>query len=122
MDDWQILFYPTDDGHEPVKEYIQQLDYDTRHEIIHVFDLLYNQNIRLGLPFSKKINKTGLRELRIWCGPVIYRVLYFAFMGKKFILLHIFKKKTDKTPLVHKQLAIKRMGDYQSRFTAIDGS
>ena len=45
--DWQVLFYPTEDGYEPVKEYIIQLDYDTRVEILHVLELLYKSNIRL---------------------------------------------------------------------------
>ena len=122
MSDWQILFYPTKDGYEPVKEFILQQDYGTRHEIIHVIDLLYRNNVKLGMPYVRKINKSGLRELRIKHGSDIYRILFFAFTGQKFILLHIIKKKSDKLPITDEKLAIKRMVDYESRFTSPKGS
>jgi len=119
---WQILFYPTEEDYEPVKEFILQQDYGARHEILHVLELLYKFNIRLGMPYVRKINRSGLRELRIKHGSDIYRIFFFAFIGQKFILLHIIKKKEDKTPITDKQLAIERMIDYQSRFTTLEGS
>ncbi len=122
MGKWQILFYPTEDGYEPVKDYILQQDYGTRHEIIHVIDLLYKNDVRLGMPYVEKINKSGLRELRIKHGSNIYRILFFSFTGKKFILLHIIKKKSDKLPITVIKLVIKRMEDYKSRFTNLKGS
>lgn len=82
MNEWQILFYPISDEYEPAKEYILQLDYDTRHEIIHVLDLLYKNNVTLGMPYVRKINRTGLRELRIKHGSDIYRIFFFAFTGR----------------------------------------
>ena len=117
MDTWQILFYPTKEGIEPVKEFILQQDYATRHEIIHVIDLLYINNVKLGMPYVEKFDRSGLRVLRIKHGSDIYRIPFFAFIGQKFILLHIIRKKTDKLPITAKKLAIKRMVDYKSRFT-----
>ena len=122
MNNWQVLFYPTEEDYEPVKEFILQQDYKTRIEILHVLELLYKSNVRLGKPYVRKINKSGLRELRIKHGSDIYRIFFFAFTGRKFILLHAIKKKEDKTPITEKQLAIERMLDYQSRFTALEGS
>lgn len=122
MNDWQVLFYPTKEDYEPVKEFILQQDYKTRYEILHVLELLYKSNVRLGMPYVRKINKSGLRELRIKHGTDIYRIFFFAFTGQKFILLHAIKKKEDKTPITDKHLAIGRMLDYKSRFTVIDGS
>ena len=122
MNDWQVLFYPTEDGYEPVKEFILQQDYKARVEILHVLELLYKFNLRLGMPYVRKINRSGLRELRIKHGSDIYRIFFFAFTGRKFILLHVIKKKEDKTPIIDKQLAIERMLDYQSRFSPLKGS
>jgi phage-related protein len=87
-----------------------------------VIDLLYKNNVKLGWPYVEKINKSGLRELRIKHGSDIYRILFFAFTGRKFILLHIIKKKRDRLPIATIQLAIKRMVDYKSRFTNLQGS
>jgi len=122
MNNWQVLFYPTEEDYEPVKEFILQLDYGARHEILHVLELLYKFNVRLGMPYVEKINKSGLRELRIKHGSDIYRIFFFAFTGRKFILLHIIKKKRDKVPITDKKLAIERMLDYQSRFTTPEDS
>lgn len=122
MNDWQVLFYPTEDGYEPVKEFILQQDYKARVEILHVLELLYKSNLRLGMPYVRKINRSGLRELRVKHGSDIYRIFFFAFTGRKFILLHVIKKKEDKTPIIDKQLAIERMLDYKSRFSPLKGS
>ena len=122
MNNWQVLFYPTEEDYEPVKEFILQLDYGARHEILHVLELLYKFNVKLRMPYVEKINKSGLRELRIKHGSDIYRIFFFAFTGRKFILLHIIKKKRDKVPITDKKLAIERMLDYQSRFTTPEDS
>ncbi len=122
MNNWQVIFYPTEEGCEPVKEYLLQLDYDTRHEIIHVMELLHINGVNLGMPYVKKINKSGLRELRIKHGSDIYRILFFAFTGRKFILLLIIKKKSDKLPITVINLAITRMNDYIARMTTLRGS
>ncbi len=58
MNNWQVLFYPTEEGYEPVKEFILQQDYETRHEIIHVIGLLHKNTVKLGMPYVKKL--TGL--------------------------------------------------------------
>ena len=39
----------------------------------------------------------------------IYRVLYFADTGKRFVMLHGFTKKTQKTPARDIEIARKRM-------------
>jgi phage-related protein len=42
-------------------------------------------------------------------------VLYFAFTGRRVILLHGFIKKTEKTPLNEIEIAEKRMNDFINR-------
>jgi len=117
MTDWQVLFYPDKDGYEPVKEYILGLDYSTRHEIIHVLELLYTNDVHLGQPFVEKVNKTNLRTLRIKHSSDYYRIFFFAFSGKRFILLHIIKKKADRLHRIDIDLATERMNDYKDRFS-----
>lgn len=48
-----------------------------------------------------------LYEIRIKEKSGISRILYFAHAGRKFILLHGFIKKTDKTPVKEIQIAEK---------------
>ena len=114
--DWQVVFYIDEAGNEPVKDFILRQDDGTIAEILHVFRLLRQFNITLGMPYVKKIDKSGIRELRIKHGSDIYRIFFFAHTGRKFILLHAILKKEAKIPESDKNLAIRRMNDYESRY------
>ncbi|MBI2641952.1 MAG: type II toxin-antitoxin system RelE/ParE family toxin [Candidatus Wildermuthbacteria bacterium] len=48
-------------------------------------------------PYSKHI-KGKIRELRVDFARNRHRIFYFTFIGRKIILLHVFLKKTAKTP------------------------
>jgi phage-related protein len=112
---WQVVFYMDAGGSEPVKDFILSQDDGTIAEILHVLKLLRQFNVQLGMPYVRKIDKSGLRELRIKHGSDIYRVFFFAYTGRKFVLLHAIQKKEDKTPKTDRTLAIQRMNDYLSR-------
>ena len=114
--DWQLVFYIDEEGNEPVKDFILEQPNGAIAEILHVFKLLRQFNITLGMPYVRKIDKSGIRELRIKHGPDIYRILFFAYTGRKFILLHAILKKEDKIAESDKKLAIQRMDDYKSRY------
>lgn len=114
--DWQVVFYMDEKGNEPVKDFILAQSDGAIAEILHVFKLLREFNIRLGMPYVRKIGKSGLRELRIKHGSDLYRIFYFAYIRRKFVLLHAFLKKGAKTPEGDIELATKRMKDYKSRY------
>jgi phage-related protein len=113
--DWQIEFYIDKKGNAPVNEFILTLPKKAIAEIFHVLDLLVDFNLRLAMPYVRKIDKSGLRELRIRHGSDSYRIFYFTFTQRKFVLLHAFAKKGAKTPEGDKLIALKRMDDYKSR-------
>ena len=81
-----------------------------------VTELLRELNIRLGMPFVRRIGKSGLRELRIKHSSDLYRIFYFAYVEQKFVLLHAILKKEAKIPESDKKIAIKRMNDYKARY------
>ena len=116
--DWQVTFYIDEEGNEPVKDFILEQPDGAIAEILHVFKLLRQFNIALGMPYVGKIDKSAIRELRIKHGSDIYRIFFFAYTGRKFILLHAILKKEDKIPESDKKLAIQRMDDYKSRYTS----
>ncbi|MBM4465769.1 MAG: type II toxin-antitoxin system RelE/ParE family toxin [Chloroflexi bacterium] len=68
-------------------------------------------NLQLGLPYVKHL-EGKLWELRIRAGRKAYRVIYFAFTGQRFILLHAFLKKTQKTPRKQIAIAQRRLADF----------
>jgi phage-related protein len=114
--DWQVVFYLDKEGNEPVKDFILAQSDGAIAETLHVLKLLREFHIRLGMPYVRKIDKSGIRELRIKHSSDIYRIFFFAYIGQKFVLLHAIQKKGDKIPISDKELAIKRMNDYLSRY------
>jgi len=114
--DWQVIFYIDEEGNEPVKDFILGQPDGAIAEILHVFKLLRQFNISLGMPYVRKIAKSGIRELRIRHGSDIYRIFFFAYTGRKFVLLHAILKKEDTIRESDKELAIQRMNNYKSRY------
>ena len=113
--DWQIVFYIDEEGNEPVKDFILGQPDGAIAEILHVFKLLRQFNVTLGMPYVRKIGKSGIRELRIKHGSDIYRIFFFAHVGHKFVLLYGILKKEDKISEADKNLAIQRMNNYKLR-------
>ncbi|HEX3643539.1 MAG TPA: type II toxin-antitoxin system RelE/ParE family toxin, partial [Ktedonobacteraceae bacterium] len=80
------------------------------------FDLLRERNVQAREPLVKHI-EGKLWELREESNTSIYRILYVFFTGKRIVLLHVFTKKTQKTPRREIELALQ----YLSRFEAAQG-
>lgn len=59
----------------------------------------------LGMPHTRAMGD-GLHELRLKGPDGLARVLYCALGGRRIVMLHVFVKKTAKTPL--KELATAR--------------
>ncbi len=70
----------------------------------------------LGQPYVKKLRNSDVWELRIRHSSNYYRILYFAFSGRKFVLLHAFLKKTEETPKSELEIAQDRLDDYKYRY------
>lgn len=113
--EWQIVFYKDDKGIEPANDFIHTQPSSAQSRIVHVIEMLQRYGVTLKPPYVKKITKSGLWELRIHHSSNYYRVFYFAFTGRKFVLLHAFLKKTAKTPVREIEIALKRMDEYKSQ-------
>ena len=112
--DWRVILYRDDDGNEPVKDFILEQPHGAIGEILHVFDLLYRFDLSLGKPYVEKV-EGKIWSLRIKHSSDYYRILYFTFSDKKFILLHAVKKKSDKLSKRDLLIAITRMNDHKAK-------
>lgn len=113
---WNIEIYETEGGRIPVKEFLNSLPLKHITKAQFVIDLLAEYGPMLKEPFTKSISNTKLKELRIQASPNIYRIFYFTFVDRKFVLLHGFTKKTEKTPRREIKIAENRMNDYIRRY------
>ena len=112
---WEVEFYKDEAGKEPVPEFLSRLPAGTRAKVVRLIDLLVEQGVLLKEPYTRKI-RGKLRELRIKDNLGFVRVFYFTFTGKRFILLHGFLKKTEKTPKNEIAIAEKRMKNFIKRY------
>ncbi len=111
---WEIIYYETSQGNSPIFEFIQSLNVKVQNKIADVLDLLEEHGILLGYPHSKKLTGTPLWELRI-LGSDNIRIFYVAIINRRFLLLHGFQKKKQKTDTREIKTAINRLTDYEMR-------
>ena len=113
---WEIEYYQTATGSVPVAEFVDSLSPQAKAKFIRSLELLEQYGLLLREPWVKNIqNVAKLRELRFTSFGEIYRFFFFPLAGRKLILLHGFKKKTQETPRRGLQTAEARMKDYIQR-------
>jgi phage-related protein len=110
----EIVFYQTQNGRRPVETELLKLDRDNRAKVLAHLDFLEKNEKTLKEPHVKYLGD-GLKELRTSIHPGQYRVVYFLQLKEEIVLLHSFKKKTQKTPKKDLDLAKKRMKDWKGR-------
>jgi len=110
---WKINYYQNQNGKLPVKEWLDDLDHEPKAEIFRIFTLLQKYGTELGLPFVRALEHK-VYEVRAKDKSGIYRVLYFAYTDKTFVMLHGFQKKTQATPRRELDIAIKRLKEVQN--------
>lgn len=109
-----VEYYRDANGREPVADFIDTLPVAAQAKVLRRISLLADYGVLLKEPYTKQI-RGKLRELRIKDSRGAVRLLYFTYTGMRFILLHGFIKKTDKTPDKHIEVAEKRMNDFVKR-------
>lgn len=103
---WNVKTIETSRGEKPVDEFINSKSQSAIAKITHALDLLEKYGNNLRMPHSKQLDK-NLFELRIR-GKEELRIFY-CFRKRDIILLHGFKKQTQKTPQKEISTAIKRI-------------
>jgi phage-related protein len=106
--EWQVNYYKTEDGESPIEEWLDSLNEKVRAKIFRNFDLLEQFALDLKEPYVKPL-EDKLYEIRAKDTSGIYRIIYFSYTGKQFIMLNGFTKKTQKTPRKEIALAKQRM-------------
>lgn len=113
---WVIEYYQTAGGSVPVAEFVDGLAPQAQAKFIRSLELLEQYGLLLREPWVRNIQDIPkLRELRFISFGDIYRFFFFPVAGRKLILLHGFKKKTQQTPKRELQTAEARMKDYIRR-------
>ena len=116
---YKIIFYEDKNGYSDLYETLLALtdaskkNKDARiqlNQIVYCIDLLKRSGTRITTNITKHI-EDDIWELR----PGNNRILYFYFKDNTFVLLHMFKKQTQKTPRSEIDQAKRERDDYISR-------
>ena len=116
---YNILFYEKENGESEVWNFLEKLrkksstSKDSRiqyKQVLLYIELLQNNGPLLSDNITKHL-EDGIWELR----PGINRIFYFYYEKNTFVLLHSFRKKTQKTPRRELSKAKAERDDYLSR-------
>lgn len=111
---WIVENYIKTNGSEPVDEFLDSLPPKDEAKVLRTIQLLEEFGNELKKPHFNFMGD-GLFELRTKVSTNIHRVLYFHYQQGRFILLHGFTKKTQKTPTKELVIARRYMKDFLER-------
>ncbi|MCL2498208.1 MAG: type II toxin-antitoxin system RelE/ParE family toxin [Symbiobacteriaceae bacterium] len=114
---YNVFFYRDENGKSPIADYIQELsnkgNKDSRVKLNKIYEYiqyLSEAGQQAGEPYVKHL-EGDIWELR----PIRDRILFAAWDGQSFILLHHFTKKTQKTPKRQIEQAKRNLADHRKR-------
>jgi len=108
--EWTVEFYKDTRGSSPAREFLRQLPRAEQADLLRAIDLLREFGLALKLPHACPIEK-GLWELRAGAG----RLFYVAHSGRRFVILHGYRKKSRKAPRQEIETALRRWADLLER-------
>lgn len=116
---YEIILYENVHGISPIHHFISELDQKSKRskdakiqlkQIMFQLDLLAELGTRCQSEYVKYI-RNNIWELR----PGDNRILFFSWENNKIVLLHSFRKKTNKTPIGEIKQAEHEIADWINR-------
>ncbi|MCX6705266.1 MAG: type II toxin-antitoxin system RelE/ParE family toxin [Candidatus Woesebacteria bacterium] len=104
---YKVVYFTTPSGKSPVKEFINKSEARLQKKIIRQIDYLEEFGLTTQNRYLRKLSRTPLWESRI-LGSDSTRIISVALIEKTVVVLHIFKKKTNKTPLGDIKISLQR--------------
>ncbi len=117
---FNVEFYETVDGKQPVVEFLDSLEVKMTAKIVSLMEVLEERGNELRHPYSGPLGE-GIFELRCKQASNISRVLYFFYNGRRIVFTNGFVKKTNKTPKKEVELAKARREDWIRRNANMEG-
>jgi phage-related protein len=109
---WKAEFYLDARGSSPVREFLDSLAKTDRAKVLDKIARLEIEGLQDRPAGAKPLNgHRPLWELK----PDRYRVIYFAYKGRRFIMLHAFMKKSRKTSPKDIATAERRYAEFMAR-------
>lgn len=112
---WEIWFYQTVRGESPIEDFLAELPTKTHAKCVAYLEQLEEHGFDLPRSFIAKV-RGNIWELRPeWAGTE-YRFFYVAMVGRRFVVLHAIRKKSQKVKSKDIELAEARYADVVERW------
>ena len=111
---WKIIYYTSPSGDNPVSDFLDTLEQNSQSKILRILHNIQEYGLDSVIPHIKKLTGTPFWEIRI-LGRNSIRVIYVVPEKFQVLVLHGFKKKTQKTPLKELETASRRYNEYVLR-------
>lgn len=116
MAEFKCVYYQTEAGRAPVKEFIDSLHERSQQKYFEVVSLLEKYGKGLPKPHADYLGDE-IYELRFIGIEGKIRVLYFFYSGDKVVFTNGFVKKAQRTPKRELELAKERRNMYLQRWS-----
>ncbi len=103
----KISFYQDHRGHFPVAEFLDK-NLEIKVKAIILLKIISEFGLAAALSHIKKLSGYPIWEIKI-VGRQSSRILYAHKTKEEVVLLHAFKKKTNKTPIQEIKIALNRL-------------
>jgi phage-related protein len=112
---WEVWFYQSARGESPIDAFLDDLPAKARAKCLAYMDQLEEHGFELPRSFIAKI-RGDIWELRPeWAGTE-YRFFYVAMVGRRFVVLHAIKKKSQRVKERNLALAEARHAEVVERW------
>ena len=105
----RVTFYTTASGRSPVVDYVQDLGKPERAKLLQALDEIENHGF--------EAIKVQFRQIegKLWELKTSSHRLFYVVVGKEeAVLLHAYRKQSQKMPLKEREIALKRMKEVLS--------
>lgn len=118
---FEVITYKDKNGKDEISDYVRSLNSeintkkDSRIRYKKIMEYIYylkTYGIASGEPMVKRIKNTELWELR----PSNDRIFFAYWKENIFVLIHCFRKKSQKTPAREISMAEKKLKDFLERY------
>lgn len=104
---YKVSFYTPPDRISPIKNFLDACQPNLRTKILRQLKYVEEFGLNPTIPNIKKVTNTSFWELRI-LGKDNVRIFCISLPQKEIKVLHIFKKKKQKTPIKELNVVLKR--------------
>ncbi|OGK18878.1 hypothetical protein A3D80_00970 [Candidatus Roizmanbacteria bacterium RIFCSPHIGHO2_02_FULL_40_13b] len=106
-----VIYYTTARGENVIVKFLDSLSETAQAKVLRIFAHLEEYGLTAIIPYIKKVIGTDLWEIRI-LGKDSLRILYIIPTKTTILVLHGFKKKTQKTPPKEISIALSRYREW----------